>query len=74
VAQVVPAALERAPLLVDVEYPVEVHVDALVRERLADGLGVLPDELSRKHLPAVPSAGPKPYRSVGGPDPATAGA
>jgi len=64
VAQVVAALFQLPPLLVDVEYPVEVDVDALVVERLADDLGVLPDELSRQHLSGVPRGDPKPYRSV----------
>jgi len=65
VAQIVATALQLPPLLVNVEYPVEVHVDALVVERLANDLGVLPDELSRQHLSTIPRDGPKPYRSVG---------
>jgi len=39
VAQIVATALQLPPLLVNVEYPVEVHVDALVVERLANDLG-----------------------------------
>jgi len=65
-AKIVATALQLPPLLVNVEYPVEVHVDALVVvERLANDLGVLPDELSRQHLSTIPRDGPKPYRSVG---------
>jgi len=64
VAQIVATALQLPPLLVNVEYPVEVHVDALVVERLANDLGVLPDELSRQHLSTIPRDGPKPYRAL----------